>query len=194
VFASAGIRVQQAANPFPALSVAGGGSARMRFEDIVITNVADPDGPPNVSVSLFLDLSGAFSLSQVGDSNATAAGAVTVGYGLGKPGQNLFGQGIFQTPAFRVPVNTPLLLTVILTASANAVTCDGAPVSATTSFDHTLRFPIGSPVFNLPEDYTANSQQANIANNLSALPAPPTLWLFAAGLALIAARRPRPAR
>jgi hypothetical protein len=228
VFATAGIPQQPPKEPFGSLSVAAGGSARMRFDDVVFS--AGDAGLPGglIPVSLNLAMDGSFSLLQQGTSNASARGGVSVVYGLGVPGpgstavprdianlrrerdrgnslwsNNGFFEvlgdsdgwivdGVFQTPTFLVPLDTPLLLTVTLTASATAVTRDGAPVSAVTAFDHTLRFPLDGPVFNLPEGYTAHSLQAGIVNNVSAVPLPPTAWLLALGLAGIAARTRRP--
>jgi hypothetical protein len=229
VFATAGIPQQPPKDPFGSLSVAAGGSARMRFDDVVFS-AGHADVPAGlIPVSLNLAMDGSFSLLQQGTSNASARGGVSVVYGLGVPGPgstavpdtvanlrrerdrgnslwsnngffDVLGDsdgwiidGVFQTPTFLVPLDTPLLLTVTLSASAAAVTRDGAPVSAVTAFDHTLRFPLDGPVFNLPEGYTAHSLQAGIVNNVSAVPLPPTLWLFALGLAGIAARGRRPA-
>jgi hypothetical protein len=228
VFATAGIPQQPAKEPFGSLSVAAGGSARMRFDDVVFS-ASDADVPAGlIPVSLNLAIDGSFSLLQQGTSNASARGGLSVDYGLGVPGPgstavpytvanlrrerdrgislwsnngffDVLGDsdawtidGSFQTPTFLVPVDTPLLLTVVLSASATVVTRDGAPVNAVTAFDHTLRFPLDGPVFNLPEGYRADSLQAGIVNNVSAVPLPPTLWLFAAGLAAIGVRlRPR---
>jgi hypothetical protein len=229
VFAMAGIPAQPAATPFPPLSVAAGGTAQMRFDDVVFSGSDADVAAGLIPVSLNLALDGSFSLLQAGTSNASARGGVSVSYGLGVPGpgstavphtvgtlrreldrgdslhnnDGLFAalgpsdawvvDGNFQTPVFLVPVDTPLLLTVVLNASATAVTRDGAPVNAVTAFDHTLRFPLDTAVFNLPAGYTANSLQAGIVDNVSAVPLPPTLWLFACGLAAIAARRGVPA-
>jgi hypothetical protein len=197
----------------------------MRFEDLVFTNPADPETPGMIPVSLRLDLSGSFVLSQIAESNSTATGGVTLTYGLGVPGpgstaiprdigamrreldrgdsrpsnSGIFAvlgnsdapliDGIFITPEFLVPVNTPLLLTVTLTGSASVVTRDGGPVSAITAFGDTLRFPGTGPVFVVPAGYTVDSIGAGIVNNVSAVPLPATVWLFLAGLTTLGLRR-----
>ncbi len=225
VFASAGIPGQPAADPFPPVSVSGGASARMRFEDLVFTNPADPETPGMIPVSLRFALSGSFVLSQIAESNSTATGGVTLTYGLGVPGpgstasprdigalrrqldrgdslpsnSGIFAvlgnsddpliDGIFVTPEFLVPVNTPLVLSVTLTGSASVVTRDGGPVSAITSFGDTLRFPGTGPVFVVPAGYTVDSIEAGIVNNVSAIPLPATVWLFLAGLTTLGLRR-----
>lgn len=229
VLATAGIPQQPPKDPFGSLSVAAGGSARMRFDDVVFSSGPADASPGLIPVSLNLAIDGSFDLLQQGMGDATATGGVSVVYGLGVPGPgstatpatvasllrqrdrgsslgsrsgffDVLGDsdgwaldGVFQTPTILVPADTPLLLTVMLIANASVVTRDGTPVNALTAFDHTLRFPLDGPVFNLPEGYTAHSLQAGIVNNVSAVPLPPTSWLFAMGLAAVAARGRRPA-
>jgi hypothetical protein len=229
VMARAGIPAQPMLEPFPPMSVAAGGTALMRFDDVVFSSHDGEAGAGLIPVSLNLAIDGSFSLLQSGASDTTARGGVSVSYGLGVPGVrstaipasigtlqreidrgesgcsqvgifSVLGAsdtweigGLFQTPTFMVPIDTPLLLTVMLNASASAVTRDGATVEALTAFDHSLRFPRDGPVFKLPAGYTVDSLRAGIAGNVSAVPLPPTLWLFAAGLAAIAARRGVPA-
>ncbi|MBI3838904.1 MAG: PEP-CTERM sorting domain-containing protein [Planctomycetia bacterium] len=60
-------------------------------------------------------------------------------------------------------------------------------------FSHTFGFPTSGPVFNLPDGFTANSPEGQIANN-NFVPEPSTLALAAIGLGLVACYRRRTAR
>jgi hypothetical protein len=224
VSADAGIAAQPPAEPFVPLSVGGGGSATMRFDDVVFRSLANPKSAGFVEVALNVQIDGAFSLSQVAASDSTARAGLTLSYGLGVPGagssanpktigtltrqidrgltsagnagvfsvlgadDGLSIDGLFTTPTFLVPLGTPLFLSLTLNANANAVTRDGAPVSAAAAFGDSLHWPAARPVFVLAEGYTARSAQAGIHGNVSAVPAPPGAWMFAAGLLAVAWR------
>jgi hypothetical protein len=99
------------------------------------------------------------------------------------------------TPVFHVTLGTPFSLRVSMDVSAGAstnVTHGNADAAAT--FAHTLRFPTGGPVFDLPEGYTLDAPSAGIVDNAFAVPEPSTLSLTLFGSALLASLRRAPAR
>ena len=99
------------------------------------------------------------------------------------------------TPVFDVTVGTPFSLRVTLGVTAGAstnITHGNADAAAT--FDHTLRFASGRPVFALPEGYTVDAPSAGIVDNTFAVPEPSTLVLTLVGCALLAGLRRAPAR
>ena len=89
-------------------------------------------------------------------------------------------------------LNTPTIMGLGLTVSSYAQAPDGSSYSTwdygSTTGAFALSFPTdGSPVFVLPEGYTANSISGNIVDNVwvgaSAVPIPGALWLMGSGLA-----------
>ena len=177
--------------------------ALMRFDDVIIT-AFDP-AATEVTARLNLAISGSFSRGG-GDAN----GRLKVGGCV--PGfEGVFGEfipsfnvnpingntgmfsgvasgadgvdGIFATRAFTAPVGTPFRLDVYLSTAVDPES-DGATVVG--DFGSSLHFPVGSPVFDLPAGFTADSVQAGIADNsfgaATAVPEPGSLALFGTGI------------
>jgi hypothetical protein len=86
VRANAGIPPQPMLTPFPPLSVNAGGTATMRFDDVVFSALDAGVSAGLIEVSLNLAIDGVFQLLQAGEGNATSRGGIAVSYGLGAPG------------------------------------------------------------------------------------------------------------
>lgn len=145
--------------------------------------------------------SGLFAPPDCNPCETTSAGA-----------NGIIGQGPLPlnivTPTFNnLPVNTPFVFELALTASASATyqfggsSCNDSGCSSAfnidslSDFSQTLSFPSSGPIINFVTDgFTLNSNQAGIINNqLAAVPEPPTLLLVGSALAGLAgyARRRR---
>ncbi|MGD9603393.1 MAG: hypothetical protein AB7O21_21245 [Gammaproteobacteria bacterium] len=84
--AFAHIPVQPPVTPFPPITMSAGGSARLRVEDLVITNVSDPGNLAPIPVALSFTLSGLFDLLQNSEDDSRASASIGIDYGLGVPG------------------------------------------------------------------------------------------------------------
>jgi len=106
----------------------------------------------------------------------------------------LAGGDIFGTPEFDIVVGSPFSITVAMTVIAGASTnITHGNANANASFGSTLRFPIGGPVFEVPEGFTVNSLSAGIVDNRfdvdAAVPEPSTALLLVAGVAALGGAR-----
>jgi hypothetical protein len=112
----------------------------------------------------------------------------------------------FASGVITVPVNQPFKFYLEMDPSAGVnATVTPAPIDDThtdkvsvqldglSDFSHTLTFATGQPVFDLPPGYTADSQQAGIANN-SFTPEPSASAALAGATAMLALRRRRARR
>lgn len=222
----------QVGEPLSVLSIAAGATARLRVDDVMVTNEADPGNNDPIDVSMSFSLDGVASIFgslgfPVGSgSDVRATAAVSVIYGFGAPGpgstaipdsigsviwefdhgslniiqtgaldgaipsSEMFINGTFETPAFSVPVDEPLVLYLEIIASASAVSRDGSAVGAQSDFYNTLTLPTTGAVFDLPTGYTANSVNGNIVDNAFVAPVPiPAAWvLMLSSLALVKLR------
>ena len=70
--------------------------------------------------------------------------------------------GLYQTQPVLVPLNTPVALQIQLQAGAGSFDLGGV---ASVDFGSSLDFPIGVPLFNLPDGYTANDSDKFILHN-----------------------------
>ena len=66
-----------------------------------------------------------------------------------------------------VPLDVPVSFGFSVSVSVDTLTQDvnGGIASAIAEFGHTVSLPIGMPVFDLPEGYTANAPDSFIVNN-----------------------------
>lgn len=102
--------------------------------------------------------------------------------------------GQITTQPFTVQANVPFLLEIQIQAGASGSGSFASQVpwtaEADSDFGNTLSFSTTRSVFNLPADYTANSADAGIVDNLFSVPEPATLSLLAlGGLAVIRRRK-----
>lgn len=92
--------------------------------------------------------------------------------------------GHFVTGLILVPLNVPVPLMMVLSASTAAGV---AGSSATAEFSNSLDLPLGGIVFNLPAGFTANDPDLFIVNDVflppTTVPEPATLALFGLGVA-----------
>ena len=102
----------------------------------------------------------------------------------------LAGGDLFITPVFDVLVGSPFSLTVAMTVVAGASTnVTHGNANANASFGNTLSFPIGGPVFEVPDGFTVNSLSAGIVDNRfgvnAAVPEPSIALLLGIGVAAL---------
>lgn len=95
--------------------------------------------------------------------------------------------GTYTTQPVLVPLNTPVPLRIIV--GTNAGSSD--PLSLVDAdFAHSLDFPTGVPLFNLPSGYTANAPDMFIFDNqflpTSSVPEPASWFLVGLGVVLMA--------
>lgn len=106
----------------------------------------------------------------------------------------LAGSDLFATPAFDVLVGSPFGIEVAMTVIAGASTnITHGNANANASFGSTLRFPIGGPVFEVPQGFTVNSLSAGIVDNRFAVgvavPEPSVALLLGIGVAALGGAR-----
>ncbi len=93
------------------------------------------------------------------------------------------------TGLWEVPTGTPLTLSLALqaTVALDLYAYSATEVSGSIMMDafHSLSFPIGSPVFNLPDGYTAHAPSYGIVDNLFAPIPEPGEYAALAGLGLL---------
>ena len=94
--------------------------------------------------------------------------------------------GALKTQTINVPLDIPVLLVMNIQVGAQA---SSTGASASSSFGHSLDFPIGTALFVLPDGVTANGPDSFVTNNIfsppgsaAATPLPGALPLFAIGL------------
>ncbi len=188
-------------------------TAKFFFDDLVFTG---PAGATEVtaSVNFFVDgaiggsrviggpnRTGEYSLTLFADNSLIGSGSVK-GDIAGSAIQNtgLFGgtgtsssvNGLFVSNSFTFSLGTAhsLQFNALATASAVSASTSLGPFGATAStltVDFANTTSLGSTVFNLPDGFTANSQQSGIVNNsfgvTATVPEPGTLELLGLGLA-----------
>jgi hypothetical protein len=166
---------------------AGNGSARIQFDNVVISGPAAASVPVSLNFSLrgtltgntnfgqhglflFLRLGGMSTDSKIeanefGIYNKSGVFApLTVGFPNGAIDQ------AFVTPVGNVPPNQPLRFDIQLGAGS-AMAGNGFTEVDFFSGNNGFFLPFGIPVFNLPPGYTINIPELNIVNNFVQLPA-----------------------
>jgi len=138
----------------------------------------------NASVDLFYSLAGSFFFS-ANDSTGIVRNDFGVAQGDVSATLN---NALLRTPTFIVPVNQPLLMTLVLSTGAG-VGGSGSPASATSHFSNSFEVPIGSDAFVLPEGVTANAG-AWLVNNrrvvsTAAVPEPATWAMMLLGFGAV---------
>ena len=105
---------------------------------------------------------------------------------------------LLTTPLFTVPVGVPITFSLSLATVSQVLVFDrGAFALADTGFGHTLILPTGSPIFNLPTGFSAQSVDSLIVDNrwleAQSVPEPGALMMLGGfsvmGTALIVRRR-----
>jgi len=95
--------------------------------------------------------------------------------------------GTYTTQPVVVPLNTPVPLMISLAANAGS---SDPNASVGVDFAHSIDFPVGVPLFNLPEGYTANAPDMFILDNRFLppvpVPEPSTVLLSFIGLLFVA--------
>jgi hypothetical protein len=164
----------------------------------------------NTSVTLNLNVAGAMS-ALAGSSSTSASASVQLDVNVGPPlvahlfstintsaaascsstfsggggcTGSAFTGGSLVTNSIDVPLDMPVLVKLFLEVGANGVS---AGASASSLFENSLDFPIGSALFNLAAGVTVNAASSFVTDNVfapptSATPLPAALPLFVTGL------------
>ncbi len=125
----------------------------------------------------------------------TSGGVLTYSAGTGLLAGYTGGTVDLRTSGFTVPLGVPVQADLRMELFGSATSTGGRLESIDADFLHTLTFPTTGNVFNLPEGYTAVSEQLGVADN-GYTPVPePGAWaavgLVGAGLVGVARRRQR---
>ena len=112
-------------------------------------------------------------------------------FGPGPAGDGALAAGhLFTSPVVLIDTQFPVQFMMRLGANANAA---GSGSSASADFTHTMAFPVGIDVFNLPAGYTVNAPALNLVNNRfvvpTAVPEPASVALMPLGVSVGAWRR-----
>jgi len=185
-------------------------SGEMVIDDIVISRVGGSTGPEAVDVALaarFEGSVGPVSTNGSGDVSANAFASITLTnsnlasvtdpFDPASVSTPVAYNEILTTPFLTVQTDTPITATLFFTlginASARSAVGSGEAGTSqiTADFGSTLAFPVGAPVFDLPDGFTANSSDGLIVDNQFAVPEPGAsllVGLGVAGLGLAASR------
>ena len=166
---------------------AGNGSARIQFDNVVISGPAAASVPVSLNFSLrgtltgntnfgqhglflFLRLGGMSTDSKIeaNDLGIVNQSGVFAPLTVGFPNAAI--DQTFVTPVGNVPANQPLRFDIQLGA-ASAMAGNGFTEVDFFSGNNGFFLPFGVPVFNLPPGYTISIPELNIINNFVALPA-----------------------
>lgn len=207
-----------AANPFPPI---GNGmittmGANGEYNDYLFFSETEPTlpgGPPvtDIPVSFTIRLSGTMFASAPSGSAATSGLDATFTLASKTVAQRTFFEGCnvpndpcdppqsilldIKTAAVRVPLHVPVGMSWYLAAGSGA---QGPGALSYSDFSHTIEFPVGVDVFDLPVGYTVNAGTWLVNNRyvpvVTAAPEPATLGLVAIGLAGLARRVRRRSR
>ena len=154
--------------------------------NLVFSGTMNSTAFANASVDVFYALSGAGTfLFSANDNSGVVRNDFSVAQGAVSGTLN---SALLRTSTFFVPVDTPLLMTLML-STGTGVGGSGSPESATSHFSNSFEVPIGTNAFVLPDGVTANAGTWLVNNQrlglAGAVPEPATWAMMLLGFGAV---------